>query len=247
MKGIYKFTNKINGKSYIGQSVQLETRYNSHKRNYNNSNLSVYNSKFYRAIRKYGFENFDYEILIQSDNFTTDDLNQQEQYYIKKYDSYKNGYNMNYGGNQTGSNYFINEQTILKIKDMLKNNINISMSEIARCFNLSSPTIVLSINRGQTYAFIGNYTYPIRIKEEIRKIAQGDNNSRALMTNEEVLSIRKSYVTQSLTEIYEKYKDRISFSGLKKIVYGIHFQNLPIYKKRKKQQYLNNICIDYPC
>ena len=64
MKGIYKFTNKINGKSYIGQSVQLETRYNSHKRNYNNSNLSVYNSKFYRAIRKYGFENFDYEILI---------------------------------------------------------------------------------------------------------------------------------------------------------------------------------------
>ena len=54
---------------------------------------------------------------------------------------------------------------------MLKNNINISMSEIARCFNLSSPTIVLSINRGQTYAFIGNYTYPIRIKEEIRKIA----------------------------------------------------------------------------
>lgn len=51
MKGIYKFTNNITKKSYIGQSINLESRYNSHKRNYLNKNLSTYNSKFYRAIR----------------------------------------------------------------------------------------------------------------------------------------------------------------------------------------------------
>ena len=38
MKGIYKFTNIINNKSYIGQSVNIEKRYSAHKNNYNNKN-----------------------------------------------------------------------------------------------------------------------------------------------------------------------------------------------------------------
>ena len=63
MKGIYKFTNKINGKSYIGQSQDLETRYKTHLRNFNKESASMYNGLFYRAIRKYGIENFNYEIL----------------------------------------------------------------------------------------------------------------------------------------------------------------------------------------
>lgn len=45
MKGIYKFTNLINGKVYIGQSVNLESTYKAH--------LS-YTSLFYKALRKYG-------------------------------------------------------------------------------------------------------------------------------------------------------------------------------------------------
>lgn len=46
MKGIYKFTNKINNKVYIGKSQNLLQRYQSHKRNYNNSKLQDYNTKF---------------------------------------------------------------------------------------------------------------------------------------------------------------------------------------------------------
>lgn len=91
MKGIYKFTNNITKKSYIGQSINLESRYNSHKRNYLNKNLSTYNSKFYRAIRKYGFENFTYEILCQSENYTVEELNYYEQLYIKQYNSFLDG------------------------------------------------------------------------------------------------------------------------------------------------------------
>lgn len=69
MIGIYCFTNKINNKKYIGQSRDLETRKKSHLRNYDNPNLVTYNGLFYRAIRKYGIDNFDYEILYKEDNY----------------------------------------------------------------------------------------------------------------------------------------------------------------------------------
>lgn len=58
MIGIYKFTNKINGKSYIGQSINLEKRKKEHEHNCFNPNYCNYGSKFYRALRKYGLENF---------------------------------------------------------------------------------------------------------------------------------------------------------------------------------------------
>ena len=46
--------------------------------------------------------------------------------------------------------------------------------------------------------------------------------------------------------LYEIYKDKCSFSEMKKICYGSQFQHLPIYKKRQKQWILNGTCIDYP-
>ena len=65
MIGIYKFTNKINGHSYIGQSIDIEKRKKTHlQRAYcNTSSNKEYNKAFYRAIRKYGWDNFDFEIL----------------------------------------------------------------------------------------------------------------------------------------------------------------------------------------
>lgn len=247
MKGIYKFTNKINGKCYIGQSVSLENRRKSHKRNYKNKNLPSYESNFYKALRKYGFDNFDYEIICQSDNFSIEDLNYYEQYYVKYYDSYHNGYNMNYGGNATGGNYYIDENTILKIKDILKNNPEISMTQIKEDFNISSVGIISSINSGKSYNFVGNYNYPIRKQDNINQIYQGERNGNAVFSNNEVLDMRKQYVSKTLPEIYNCYKDRASFDEIKKIVYGTHFLNLPIYKKRQKKWYLNGTCIDYPC
>lgn len=89
---IYKFTNKTNGKSYIGQTTRPKERYIAHKCHYNKSNYEDYDKKFYRALRKYGWENFTYEILEECD----DDgkvLTEKEQYYIDKFDSIENGYN----------------------------------------------------------------------------------------------------------------------------------------------------------
>lgn len=98
MMGIYQYTNKITKQKYIGQSVNLERRYNSHKNNAFNPKSSQYNTKFYRAIRKYGWNNFSYQILIQANFISKTMLNTLEIYFIDFYDSYYHGYNMNIGG-----------------------------------------------------------------------------------------------------------------------------------------------------
>ena len=95
---IYCFTNKINNKKYIGQTINPKQRYNAHKSNYQNSNNQEYNSLLHRAFRKYGFENFDYEIL-SKDIDDIDLLNKLEIFYITKFNTkVPNGYNVESGG-----------------------------------------------------------------------------------------------------------------------------------------------------
>lgn len=245
MKGIYCFTNKVNGKKYIGQSCNIENRYKSHKRNYLNANLQTYNGKFYRALRKYGFDNFTFTILEASENFNQKELNQKEIYYINKFDSFINGYNMNYGGRYTSNGIKkLNEQQVLQIKELIQNT-DISFQEISRKYGLDvNGSLISMINSGAVWNIIGQYDYPIRKNTYFRNI--GGTNPRAIFSDEEVIEIRQRYVHESMPDIYVDYKDRCSFSELKKIVYGSQFKNLPCYKKRSKTWVLGETCIDYP-
>lgn len=96
---IYKYTSP-SGKVYIGQTISERKRINAHK----NNALKGEPGYFYNAIRKYGFENFTYEVLIriQSEDrnkvFTL--LDALERHYIKLYDSRNElkGYNICIGG-----------------------------------------------------------------------------------------------------------------------------------------------------
>lgn len=95
---IYCYTNKINGKKYIGQTLNPELRKKQHKSNAFNEKSPEYNSIIHRAFRKYGYENFQYTILCY-DIDCLQLLNTLEQYYIKKYDTMQpNGYNILQGG-----------------------------------------------------------------------------------------------------------------------------------------------------
>lgn len=58
--------------------------------------------------------------------------------------------------------------------------------------------------------------------------------------------MRKRYVYEDLNSIYQDYKNKVSYSTVKKILYGSQFKSLPIYKKRQKAWFLNGTCIDYP-
>lgn len=90
---IYKITNKVNGKIYIGQTTRsLEKR----KQDHIQRAIHGVNTHLYCAMRKYGIENFVFEEIDQADN--EEDLNYLESYYILKYDSVRTGYNMSYGG-----------------------------------------------------------------------------------------------------------------------------------------------------
>ena len=85
---IYKFTNKINGKVYIGQTNNIEKRKRGHKSESFNPNANGYNLPFHCAIRKYGWENFDFEIIEEiADDFSYEYVNEREIYFIQKFDS----------------------------------------------------------------------------------------------------------------------------------------------------------------
>ena len=91
---IYKYTNNVNNKIYIGQTKNsLKRRAGAKGENYKESRI------FWNAINKYGWENFKGEILI--DNLTIEEANEYETYYIKYYNSTDRniGYNLDYGGN----------------------------------------------------------------------------------------------------------------------------------------------------
>lgn len=88
---IYKATNKITQKSYIGQTNNFHSRKWQHERCYVKEKC-----KFHDAIEKYGTNNFKWEILETCD--TREKALELERKYIALYNTYHNGYNGNKGG-----------------------------------------------------------------------------------------------------------------------------------------------------
>lgn len=117
---IYKITNIINGKSYIGQSLYLKKRikrhltYKSHK-----DNLALY-----KAFDKYGVDKFTIEILETIDTEKCDNIKSEldilEISYIKKYNSYISGYNKTIGGDASITGYKFTEEQRRKVSEHQK-------------------------------------------------------------------------------------------------------------------------------
>jgi group I intron endonuclease len=92
---IYKATNNLDGKIYIGFDSNWPNRKTAHKRN-SKKNLNS-NTRFYNAIRKYGWENFSWDVLYQSRD-GKHCLEIMEPYFISENNSMLLGYNMTPGG-----------------------------------------------------------------------------------------------------------------------------------------------------
>lgn len=92
---IYKVTNKVNGKSYIGKTSNLRLRRNNH---FHEAFSNKYpNNYFHNALRKYGKKDFKWNVLCECKKMEVDLL---EKEYIKKYGTHytRNGYNLTWGG-----------------------------------------------------------------------------------------------------------------------------------------------------
>lgn len=107
--GIYKITNIVNGKVYIGQSINMKARWKDHINSLNRQ--TSHSILLQRAWDKYKEENFTFEIL---ELCAEDMLDEIERKYIEQYDACNNGYNIESGGN---SNKHLSIETKQKISN----------------------------------------------------------------------------------------------------------------------------------
>jgi group I intron endonuclease len=110
--GIYIFTNKINGKVYIGQSKDIDRRYRRHISKLKSGNNTQH---FQAAWNKYGSESFSFEILLEC---SLEQLDLWENYYIDLFQSWKRdkGYNINKSAEGPGQ---CSEETKIRISNSM--------------------------------------------------------------------------------------------------------------------------------
>ena len=148
--GIYLITNLVNNKKYVGQSRFMWQRWRKHKSEANNNNPLP----LYCAIRKYGIDNFKFEIL---EECAPDQLNDRESYYIFNYNSFvPNGYNIRVPAEE---GYYANvPDNIIAIIQDLQEGI-LSYDELANKYGFTKSHIQ-SINYGQSWRLL-DMQYPI--------------------------------------------------------------------------------------
>ena len=143
--GIYKIENLINGKIYIGKSVNIQKRFQDHIGDSFKENTPAYNHLIHKAIRKYKPENFSFIIIEECDE---NELNQKEMAWIRLYDCCvldgpDKGYNMTRGGEGSSS---INVDKIYELWDS-----GLSVREIADVLHHDRHGISIKIKEYKNY------------------------------------------------------------------------------------------------
>ena len=162
---VYVHINKINGKAYVGQTIQTpHERWGKNGKKYIRNNL-----KFGNAIQKYGWDNFEHIILYKGCPAMLDLL---EEMYIKKYDSINNGYNLTSGGNK---NKIISDETKKKLREAQKNNKNIHRFTLG---NKSTSKKVRCIETGEVFEnTIVASKFMNKNKHSVAKCCRGEQNT----------------------------------------------------------------------
>lgn len=187
MKGfIYRITNKINGKSYIGQTIQsVKERFYQHCAT--KCSQAVLNMAIHKAIFKYGKQNFIIEVIEKVESVN---LNDREKYWIEYYNSYTNGYNSTKGG-QKGFKLFkdLDTQAVIKSYKLGK-----SLREIGKIFNVDKQTVKdLLIRNNIKLRTTRTYKLSQNDRKKIMKDFSLGLNKKEIMAK---WNISKSYLSQ---------------------------------------------------
>lgn len=196
---IYCFTNKINGKKYIGQTINPYQRHCQHISDVTNKNSKNYDAVLARAMRKYGVENFSYEELAK-DIQSIEELNRLEEMYIKQYHSLttENGYNVLAGGrNASRPMKEFSKKKLSLIKGALSEE---EVIELRRAYkNRESPSQIYREkyqNKMDYNAFL-NIWSGRRYKHILPEYIQ--NGRRTKISAQQAQDIREKYATKKYT------------------------------------------------
>ena len=170
MCGIYKIENLINGKIYIGKSVNIEKRFRTHINDSFNENKPEYNHLIHKAIRKYKANNFSFDIIEECDE---SDLNSREMYWIHIYDccvldGKDKGYNMTRGGEGSSS------IDIYKVYELWDEGL--SVTEIAEKLHNDKHAVSIRIKEYDNYTQeeLNKRHYGLIAKSKQKEICQYD-------------------------------------------------------------------------
>lgn len=183
--GIYKIENLITHHIYIGQSTNIDTRWRRHKDGVH-SNKKDY--PLYRAINKYGIDNFSFDVI---EECPKESLDEREQFWIKHYNSYKDGYNQTIGGQGVkccGSS--LTYKQVETIREELQKTCKTNI-EIANEYKVSE-NIISGINTGY-YWYEDEVSYPIRPRNFSQK-------ARSLMAQNQELTIQDVYTDKQFQQ-----------------------------------------------
>lgn len=187
MRGfIYKITNTINGKSYIGQTIQnVKERFYQHCAT--KCSKAVSNMAIHRAIKKYGKSNFTVEVIEEIDSVN---LNDRERYWIKYYNSYNNGYNSTKGG-QEGCKPFKD----LDVESIIKEyNTGKSLRTLGTIFKVDKQTIKdLLIRHNVELRTTRTYKLSQKDRDEVLEDFASGLSRKKIMIK---WNISKSYLSQ---------------------------------------------------
>ena len=209
MIGIYKITNTINNKMYIGQSINIKERIAEHKRlALNKEFLNKFQYPLYLALNKYGIDNFKFEIIMEC---SEEQLNYWEQYWIEKLNTYINnpnsqGYNLTHGGD--GHRLISNDQ-INKIQQLWDSGL--STGEISTIMEIEKHAIIRYL---KTY---NNYS----IEESNKRGQRNSSIKHKKVINVYNQSCELIYTGESVKETGEYFN--ISSTGIGKVVQGRNF------------------------
>jgi group I intron endonuclease len=209
---IYKATNKINGKAYIGQTTRsLNGRVSSHMREARKGKRSK--SAFHNALLKHGLGSFEIEVVENCD--TIDQLNERERHWIATLKTIcPSGYNIEEGG----KHFVMSEATRAKLRGRkLSDETRHLISQINRNRSpewnkkISDAAKRRIPTDNQRRALAAGCTRP-RTAAEIEWL-KGETNPRALLTDDQVREIRRLYSSNTSNDRWahkEYTQDRLA-------------------------------------
>ena len=218
--GIYLIKNLVSGNCYVGQAKNITSRIRQHLGSTYSESKKDYNTPLHAAFRKYGLDNFELEILQKCDY---SELNSLEEYWVSKYDCFKNGYNQTAGGKQSIRHIKLTEEDVSAIKSLLLE-AKLSYTQIAEKFNICKD-LVYRINVGRAWASASCH-YPLRdsLPIEVHQFKGRCVAKRDLITNELIeLFPNRNFAAKALGNIL--YGPHISecCNGNRKKAYGFNW------------------------